>query len=190
MRIVSVIAIWAVAVAVTHPSQAAKMPTAPDPSLSPDQVVKAQLFALKHNDEPTKDAGIRTAFAFASPANRVATGPIERFILLVKNPQYASMLNYRTETFDPVEIFGERAQQRVTLLDAKGKIVTYLFTLSRQKVAPYQGCWMTDMVAPVEDGKRQLARAAKLPFSESKAFQNAANHQSQLRSHIARASHL
>ncbi|MDH3252939.1 MAG: DUF4864 domain-containing protein, partial [Ignavibacteria bacterium] len=64
----------------------------PDPSLSPQEVVKIQLHALKNNDEA--DNGIRIAFRFASPGNQAATGPLDRFIALLKGPSYGEMLNY------------------------------------------------------------------------------------------------
>src|SRR3954468_15758375 len=55
------------------PGAAATRPTAPDPSLTPDQVVAAVLAALKNND-PATDDGVRTTFRFASPANQRVTG--------------------------------------------------------------------------------------------------------------------
>ncbi|HSY80300.1 MAG TPA: hypothetical protein VK807_00975, partial [Gemmatimonadaceae bacterium] len=51
----------------------------PTPSLSPNQVVEIVLTALQHNDNPQPDAGIATTFEFASPANRLETGPLQRF---------------------------------------------------------------------------------------------------------------
>ena len=40
----------------------------PSPELSPRDVVRIQLSALKHNDTPEPDAGIATVFRFASPS--------------------------------------------------------------------------------------------------------------------------
>jgi hypothetical protein len=67
----------------------------PSPELLPEDVVKIQLNALKHNDE--KNHGIAIAYRFASPENRLHTGPLERFIRMLHNPLYAPMLNYDTE---------------------------------------------------------------------------------------------
>ncbi|MSV29914.1 MAG: hypothetical protein EXQ52_14390 [Bryobacterales bacterium] len=58
----------------------------PGPALTPAEVVRTQITALRNNDKPRKDAGIATAFRFASPGNRAATGPLDRFILMVKGP--------------------------------------------------------------------------------------------------------
>src|ERR1700704_5439214 len=51
----------------------------PNPDLTPQQVVEFQLDALRHNDEPTTDAGIERSFRFASPSNRLVTGPLSHF---------------------------------------------------------------------------------------------------------------
>ena len=63
------------------------LPT-PDPSHEPEQVVEIQLDALAANDTPEANAGIKTAYNFASPANRRSTGPLDRFVRMVEGPQY------------------------------------------------------------------------------------------------------
>lgn len=127
----------------------------PDAKLTPEQVIKIQLDALRRNDEPTADSGIRTAFHFASPANREATGPIERFIPLVKNPLYLPLLDHRRADFGTLRVEGDTAQQRVTVTDKDGRTATYVFTLSKQSTAPYKDCWMTDGVGRVPDAERR-----------------------------------
>jgi hypothetical protein len=118
----------------------------PIPELSPDQVVKIQLKALRENDRLGEDSGIEGAYNFASPANREFTGPLERFARMVRNPLYSPMLNHKSARFEPVRIFGDQAEQRVTLIDANGQEAVYLFQLSRQFDNGYMGCWMTDGV--------------------------------------------
>lgn len=120
----------------------------PIPELSPEQVIKIQLNNLQRNDE--NDNGIQGAFVFASPANKASTGPVQRFIRMVKNPLYKPMLNFRRAQLQPIHIAGDIAQQLVTLVDAQGQSASYLFTLSRQPLGPYMGCWMTDSVQRVE----------------------------------------
>ena len=115
----------------------------PDPVLTPGEVVRIQLEALRHNDG--QDRGIAVAFRFASPANRANTGPFSRFAAMIKNGPYALMLNFREATYGPIEIAGKRARQRVTLAGASGRM-TYWFYLSRQVMPPYVDCWMTDAV--------------------------------------------
>lgn len=121
----------------------------PDPDLTPQQVVRLQLEALQRNDEPHADAGIATAFGFASPANRRVTGPVARFAAMLKNPLYRPMLGHSSAQFGPVQVKGEIARAQVVLFGGDGRMVAYDFTLSRD---PSTHCWLTDsvMLAPVE----------------------------------------
>lgn len=126
--------------------------TAPDPSLPPEAVVLAQLAALQQQDA-------RTAFAFASPANRESTGPVERFATMLRNPMYRPLLGHLTsrcvQRMQPspdtyVEIV------EVTSLNtgvAKGVKVWYLWQLERQpggEGVEKAGCWLTNGVSPVQ----------------------------------------
>ena len=71
----------------SNPDQAA-IPQ-PEVGLEPQDVVRIVINALANNDKPFADAGIATTFAFASPANKVNTGPLERFTRMVKSPRSA-----------------------------------------------------------------------------------------------------
>ncbi len=119
---------------------------APDPSYGPERVVQIQLEALADNDTPVQNAGIKTAYNFASPANRRATGPLDRFIEMVEGPRYAPMIDHVEATTDPLERTGDRAEQRVTLTGPSGRTATYRFGLSVWDEGPLQGCWLTDSV--------------------------------------------
>jgi len=123
----------------------------PSPTLSPEEVVSIQLEALRHNDSPTRDHGIATSFRFASPANRVATGPLDRFAELVKNSTYRAMIDHRRVERGAMRVEGDEARQRVTVYAASGARVSYLFLLSRQRGGAYDGCWMTDGVVRIDD---------------------------------------
>ena len=115
----------------------------PRPELTPEEVIRIQLEALRHNDE--RDRGIEVAFRFASPANRAQTGPLPRFIRMIEKGPYALMLETRHASYGVVEISGEFARQRVTLTGSRA-LVSYWFYLSRQSEEPYVDCWMTDAV--------------------------------------------
>ena len=115
----------------------------PDPTLPPSEIIRIQLEALRHNDE--QDRGIAIAYRFASPANRANTGPLSRFIAMIKRGPYAHMLNFHDATYGPVETVSNRARQRVILTGPR-ESMTYWFYLSRQSEAPYLNCWMTDAV--------------------------------------------
>ena len=115
----------------------------PRPGLSPGEVIRIQLEALRNNDDA--DRGIEVAFRFASPANRAHTGPLPRFIRMIRQGPYALMLDHHTATYGMVRIIGDHARQQVTLTGARAR-VSYWFFLSRQEGAPCEGCWMTDAV--------------------------------------------
>ncbi len=127
----------------THPITA--VPT-PDPELSPAAVVDRQVTALANNDDPVENAGIKTAYNFASPANRAATGPLGRFIDMVEGPAYRPMIDHEEAVAGPVERDGDQAAQRVTVTGPSGRTVTYTFGLSRQSDGAYENCWLTDRV--------------------------------------------
>ena len=122
----------------------------PSPDLAPEEVIRLQVEALQTNDEPSDDAGIATAFRFASPENQAVTGPLERFTEMVKGPVYRDMLRFERAEYSPIVVRGEEAAQRVTLVLADGRRVAFVFGLSRQSGGRYDGCWMTDAVIPQE----------------------------------------
>ena len=68
---------------------------APDPALSPAEVVAIQLNALQANEAAT-DTGITQTWAFAHPDNKRMTGPLPRFAQMIKGPQYRMLLNHRS----------------------------------------------------------------------------------------------
>lgn len=121
------------------------LPT-PDPAHDPERVVEIQLAALADNDAPFENAGIGTAYNFASPGNRRATGPFDRFVRMVRGPQYAPMIDHVEAVAGPVERDGATAEQRVTLTGPNGRTVTYCFGLSKQRGGTLEGCWLTDRV--------------------------------------------
>ena len=118
----------------------------PSPNYSPGDVIRIQLQALADNDHPYENAGIEIAFRFASPANKSATGPLERFIQMVHNPAYRPMLNHQEVVYGELQVEGNQAVQAVILITSSGERVGYVFTLSRQEGGTCHGCWMTDGV--------------------------------------------
>jgi hypothetical protein len=124
----------------------------PDPKFSPADVVRIQLQAMQANDSPHKNAGIEIAFRFASPRNKMTTGPLARFIDLVNNPVYRSMLNHRRVDFGQLEIEQDKAVQPVIVIGSNGERTGYLFALSKQDSGRYASCWMTDAVIRIEIG--------------------------------------
>src|SRR5205085_10713131 len=101
----------------------AKKRPVPAKELTPGQVVRIVVDALKNND--AKDGGIAITFDFASPDNQKATGPLERFIPMVKSEAYAPMLNHKSAKYGKVFIDEDEgeAQELVRIVDAKGNEV-------------------------------------------------------------------
>jgi hypothetical protein len=122
----------------------------PSPKLTPRDVVEAQLAALRTNDDPEPDAGIRTAFRFASPENKRSTGPVEHFIEMVKNPLYAALLNHRTAALSDTTQKGNLARIKVSLIGADGEEAAFVWILERVHTPDCAGCWMTSTVMRVE----------------------------------------
>ena len=122
----------------------------PAPELSPEEVVRVQVKALGSNDTPEEGAGIRAAFNFASPANRRATGPLDRFRTLFDTPMYGPMIDHTAAQFSDVQREDNRARVGVILTTSAGERVGYLFQLTLQQSPPYEDCWMTDAVIPID----------------------------------------
>ncbi len=129
------------------PAAPSRDPTAPKPELSPQEVVRIVLDALRKNDTPREDAGIETTFRFASAANKEVTGPLERFKKMVKAPRYRPLLNHKSARMGISLVDGNTATQRVTITAADGKEAVYEFVLSKDAET---GCWMTDAVVVPE----------------------------------------
>ena len=121
----------------------------PKEERSARETVKIQIRAMANNNEPYEDAGIETAFNFASPKNKSSTGPIERFKKMVKNPRYEYMLNSQSYSIEETDISEKEASIRAEL-ENKGSTITYEFNLSIQDSGKYEGCWMTDSVLRID----------------------------------------
>jgi len=119
---------------------------APNPSLSPQDVVRFQLQSLREN---TNGDGIEATFRFASPSNKAVTGPLERFSRLFEAKQYRPLLNHQDAEVRLIQSDGAVSEVMAALVDANGDYFWYQFRLSRQNKSPYNDCWMTDSVMRV-----------------------------------------
>jgi hypothetical protein len=115
----------------------------PNADLSPADVVRIQLDALRLND--AADRGIALAYRFASPENRRTTGPLERFALMLQTGPYAAMLQARSFAIERAEVRGNVARVSVVVI-TPSRVVGYTFYLSRDYRATCSGCWLTDSV--------------------------------------------
>ena len=119
----------------------------PSPTLSAADVVAVQLAALQTEprDGVGPGAGIRLAWSFASPGNRAATGPLDRFADLLRNPLYAALLEHRAAQLGPVQERGDAAQLEVLVLAHDDRTAGFTWLLTRGG-PPGAACWLTDGV--------------------------------------------
>lgn len=116
----------------------------PHPSISPREVVRIQMEALRKNDE--SDRGIAVAFRFAAPANQRLTGPVERFAQIMRTGMYRPMLNAQKIRYKKEFQGTLLSAQTVTVTDLIGVEHHYMFILRKQFDSPFQDCWMTESV--------------------------------------------
>ena len=126
----------------------AQTPPSPSPEWQPVEVVNLQLEALRNNN-PATDAGIATAYAFASPKNKESVGELANFSRMLHSG-YADMLTHTEADLETLEVSEREAAIGVTLRLAGNSQHRYIFVLSRNDGAPCDGCWLTDGVIPVE----------------------------------------
>lgn len=120
--------------------------TAPSPALDPSDVVRIQVEALRTNN--LKNEGIELTFNFASPANRRVTGPLPRFIEMLRSAPYDRLLNHLNASYSQAVVSDNRAHQLVTITDMVGEEITYQWVLTRQTEGEFKDCWMTNAVIP------------------------------------------
>lgn len=122
------------------------LPLSPSPDIPPEAVVRAQLQALSCKD-------FATVFSFASPENKDATGPLERFRGMVES-QFSTLVQHReSRSLNRVQVNESTYMELVhvtgrSIEDGRpGSEAIYVWCLSRQPAASALcGCWMTDSV--------------------------------------------
>jgi hypothetical protein len=136
--------------------------TGPSPDLGPADVVLAQLAAFQREaaDAPDDGSGdgMAEAFAFASPGNRAATGPLPRFGQMLRADAYRGLLGHRAAQLGPVHLDGadqgagpadsqaDSARVEVLVVAADDSTQGYTWVLTRQRSGAQAGCWLTDGV--------------------------------------------
>ncbi|WP_276498751.1 DUF4864 domain-containing protein [Pontibacter litorisediminis] len=121
----------------------------PDKALSPRQVISIQLHALQQNDPA--DSGVITLFNFSSPSNRAYLGPLRHFRLMVREPAYRPILNFKSYKTGQLVVSGKHAYQLVVIETADGQQEAFMFILTKQRKGTYKDCWMTEGIARMEE---------------------------------------
>ncbi|TPE45260.1 DUF4864 domain-containing protein [Pontibacter mangrovi] len=121
----------------------------PDKALSPRQVVSIQLRALQQNDPA--DSGVITLFNFSSPTNRMHLGSLNHFRLMVREPAYSTIINFKSYKTGQLVVDGKHAYQLAVLEGKDGQQQAFMFILTKQRKGSYKGCWMVEGVARMEE---------------------------------------
>ena len=128
--------------------------TKPNNSIEPYQVLKIQLRSLKNNDNPYKDSGIIQTWEFAHPNNQKNTGPLNRFIVMLKGDSYKMLLNHKEHKIIEVKLTNSVASYEVTILDKNKLYHKFNWQVEKYtKDGTLKDCWLTTMVsAPIPLG--------------------------------------
>jgi len=104
----------------------------PKRAAEPGEAVQTVAAALRHNNSPIPNAGIFTAFQYASSANLKFTGPYGRFLGLVKSADFEPLLRDSPREPGVLMVHGDRAEQVLRVGPEGGHVVVYKFDVSRQ----------------------------------------------------------
>ena len=120
----------------------------PNPNIKPEYVVKIQLEALMSNDKPYQDAGIAQTWEFAHPQNRLYTGPLSNFTLMMSAYPYSLMLKHTNHKIIFVSKNEDTAHFFVELTDKIGDKFGFTWTVKKVLTKGiYKDCWMTSGVS-------------------------------------------
>ena len=120
----------------------------PNINLKPEDVIKIQLKGLMKNDTPYKDFGIIQTWEFAHPNNQRVTGPLDRFINMIKTDSYSMLINHKGHEVKGVYETAEVATFEVMVLDKEKKYYKFKWQVEKYKLdGPLKECWLTTAVS-------------------------------------------
>jgi hypothetical protein len=125
----------------------------PAKNLTPYDVVKIQLNALKNNNNPIEDSGIEQVWLFAHPDNKKVTGPYERFKVMIHGEQYKILLNHSSHKIELIMNTPNKYIYRVELLAKNKQLFFYEWHVEKGSNGNCNDCWFTSAVSvPVDQG--------------------------------------
>ncbi len=122
----------------------------PSPNIRPDQILKIQLAALKHNTLLNSHDGMKAAYKFCSPLCRKALGGFSGFQELINETAYSVLLDFDQVEIQPIRAEEHVAWQRFTVSKLGRDSMQFEASLVRQQANPLTECWLTESVLPVE----------------------------------------
>ena len=123
----------------------------PTKNLTAFDVVKIQLTALKNNNKPSKNAGIKQTWIFAHPKNKKSTGPYERFEKMLLGNQYNFLLNHDSHKIKLITNSKNTYIYNIELISKEKKMYFYEWHLERSSTDECSNCWFTTIVSPPTD---------------------------------------
>ena len=122
--------------------------TKPNINIEPYQVVKIQLTGLMNNNEPNVDDGIKQTWEFAHPSNKKYTGPLPKFINLLKSESYKMLLNHLDSEIIEVFKSNNRYGFEVTILGNDKNYYKFRWVVEKYyEEGPLKECWLTTSVS-------------------------------------------
>ena len=120
----------------------------PNSEIGPNQVVMIQLNGLMKNDEPNLNNGIKQTWEFAHPSNKKYTGPLSKFITLLKGQNYKMLINHLDNEI--IEIFktSNKYGFEVTILSNDKNYYKFQWVVEKYyEEGPLKDCWLTISVS-------------------------------------------
>ena len=125
----------------------------PNKNFSPFEVIKIQLEALKNNDKPKMDNGIKQTWVFAHPKNKKVTGPYQRFRLMIYDVHYRILLNHYSHKIDLLFKNNIKYIYGVKIVDKEKKQFYYEWHVELGNEMECNKCWFTSVVSmPTDQG--------------------------------------
>ena len=123
----------------------------PDEKLSPYDVVKIQLNALKDNNKD--DDGIKLTWLFAHPDNKKITGPYERFRIMIYGQQYRQLLNHNSHKINLIMNNLNKHVFEIEILTKDKQLLFYEWHVQKASEENCINCWFTSSVSiPIDQG--------------------------------------
>jgi hypothetical protein len=120
----------------------------PTKNLTAYDVIKIQLNALKKNNKPNKNSGIKQTWVFAHPENKKFTGPYERFEKMLLGNQYNALINHESHKIKLIMNSKNKNIYNVELISKEKKMYVYEWHLEKSTTAECNNCWFTTIVSP------------------------------------------
>jgi len=126
-------------------------PITPNEKLLPYDVVKIQLEALKNNNK--NDDGIKVTWLFAHPNNKKATGPYERFRIMIYGQQYQQLLNHDSHKITLIMNTPSKHMFKIEILTKDKQLLFYEWYVEKATEENCNNCWFTSVVSiPIDQG--------------------------------------